>query len=137
LYFENSATGQSAQASTSQDSVIQQRQRCRIQLDDSKDIDDSNIEVKQPRIQKATQGAAALEIIVSVLQDQQAGGRKNKVEIAVELLENEYQDRLSKEHFIDALNFLTDVAKVSLFITLKSSSIRGRWLCQNANIELI
>jgi hypothetical protein len=63
---------------------------------------------------------------VLVLQDQQARGRKNKVEIAVELLENEYQDRLSEEHFIDALNFLTDVAKASLFITLKSSSIQGR-----------
>jgi hypothetical protein len=125
LYFENSATGQSIQASTSQDSIIQQRRRYRIQLDNSQDIDNSNIEVKQPCIQKATEGAAALEIIISVLQDQQAGGCKNKVEIAVELLENKYQDRLSKEHFIDTLNFLTDIAKVLLFITLKSSSIRG------------
>jgi len=76
-------------------------------------------------------------MIVSVLQDQQAGGRKNKVEIAVELLENEYQDKLSDDHFVRTLNFLTDVLKASIFITLKSSSIRERWLCQNADVELI
>ena len=137
MYFENSATGQSAQASTSQDSITQRRRRRGIQLDDSQDIDDSDREVKRPYMQKATEGAAALEMIVSVLKDQQAGGRKNKVEIAVELLENEYQDRLSEKHFLDTLNFLIDVAKASLFITLKSSLIRERWLCQNANVELI
>jgi hypothetical protein len=68
-------------------------------------------------------------MIVLVLQDQQARGRKNKVEIAVELLENEYQDKLSNNHFVYTLNFLTDVLKASIFITLKSSSIQERWLC--------
>jgi hypothetical protein len=74
-------------------------------------------------------------MISSVLEEQQARHR-NKVELAIQLLQTEYQDRLSTSAFIDAVDVLTNEAKASVFITLNSINIRDLWLCKNANVEL-
>ena len=44
--------------------------------------------------------------------------------------------RLSKGHFLVAIDFLTAEAKASVFITL-NSSIRDMWLCKNTDVKLI
>jgi len=75
-------------------------------------------------------------LIASVIKDQQAG-RLNKVELAIQLLEDKYQERLSTSDFINAVDILENNSKASVFITLKSSVIRDCWLCKNTGIELI
>ena len=81
----------------------------------------------------------ALEsLIISVVKEQQGAkkARYNNVELAIELLQNEYELRLSKSHFLVAIDFLTTETKASVFIIL-SSSIRDTQLCKNTDIELI
>ncbi len=86
----------------------------------------------------ATTEADAFELIIAAMKDQQQdrGRRHNTVELAIQLLQKEYQVRLSTSHFVDAVDFLTVEAKASAFITL-NSSIRDIWLCKNLDVELI
>jgi hypothetical protein len=60
---------------------------------------------------------------VLVLKDQQGSRRVrfNTVELAIQLLQKEYEIRLSKGHFLVAIDFLIAKAKASVFITLNSS----------------
>jgi hypothetical protein len=65
----------------------------------------------------------ALEsLIISVVKEQQGAkkARYNNVELAIELLQNEYELHLSKSHFLLAINFLTTKTRASIFITLGS-----------------
>jgi hypothetical protein len=81
----------------------------------------------------------ALEFLVSVIKDQQEGSgrpRLNIVERAIQLLQREYESRLSEGHFLMAIDFLGIKSNASIFNTL-GSSIRETWLCKNADIELI
>ncbi len=75
---------------------------------------------------------------MSVLKDQQGGGRVrfNTVELAIQLLQKEYETRLSKGHFLVAIDFLAAKAKASVFIIL-NSSIRDMWLYKNIDVKLI
>lgn len=83
-----------------------------------------------------------MELIVSVLKDQQSGSgstgrvRFNTVELAIQLLQKEYSKRLSEGHFLIVIDFLTVESKASVFITL-DSSIRDIWLCKNTDVYLI
>jgi hypothetical protein len=87
---------------------------------------------KRPR---GTQNIDTYQMISSVLEEQQSR-RRNKVELAIQLLQNEYQERLSPVAFVEAIDVLTNEARASVFITLNSNSIRDLWLCKNANIQL-
>lgn len=60
----------------------------------------------------------------------------NTVELAIKLLQDEYELRLSESHFLSAIDLLSVENMASVFITL-SSNIRDRWLCRNATVELI
>ena len=73
-----------------------------------------------------------------VLKDQQSGGRVrfNTVELAIQLLQKEYETRLSKSHFLVTIDFLTAESKAFVFITL-NSSIRDMWLYKNIDVKLI
>jgi hypothetical protein len=62
-------------------------------------------------------------MISSILEQQQAHWR-DKVELAVQLLESEYKERLSKDDFVNAIELLTEKSKASVFITLNSIDIR-------------
>jgi hypothetical protein len=75
---------------------------------------------------------------VLVLKDQQGSGRVrfNTVELGIQLLQKEYETRLSKDHFLKAVELLTTEAFASVFITL-NSSIRDVWLRKNAHVSLI
>jgi hypothetical protein len=95
---------------------------------------DSEVDTLGKR-QRTTPVTNTFDMISSVLEEQQAR-RRNKVELAIQLLQTEYQDRLSTSAFIDAVDVLTNEAKASVFITLNSTNIRDLWLCKNANIEL-
>ena len=93
------------------------------------------MEKKKPRIRAAADGDA-FDTIISMMKDQQAGRRQNKVELAIQLLQEQYQERLSTSDFIDAVGILENSAKASIFITLKSSKIRDLWLQKHACIYL-
>jgi hypothetical protein len=97
----------------------------------------SDSEPERKRI-KTTPHDEAIELIVSVLKDQQGSGRVrfNTVELAIQLLQKEYETRLSEGHFLVAIDFLTAEIKASVFITL-NSNIRDIWLCKNTDILLI
>jgi hypothetical protein len=73
------------------------------------------------------------------LKAQQSGSSRalfNPVELAIQLLQREYETRLSESHFLEAVDFLTTEAKASVFITL-NSNMRDIWLCRNASVVLI
>jgi hypothetical protein len=66
--------------------------------------------------------AEAIEWIILVMkekQDDRGRVRYNTVELAIELLQLEYEIRLSTSHFLIAVNFLTTESKAFAFITLK------------------
>jgi hypothetical protein len=98
----------------------------------------SDSEPERKRIKTTLEADEAIKLIVSVLKDQQGGGRVcfNTVELAIQLLQKEYETRLSEGHFLVAIDFLTAKAKAFVFITL-NSSIRDMWLCKNTDVELI
>jgi hypothetical protein len=88
---------------------------------------------------KTTGSNEAIDLLVSVLKDQQSGSRRvcfNTVELAIQLLQKEYKTRLSEGHFLLAVDVLTAEAKASVFITL-NSSIRDMWICKTADVTLI
>ena len=58
------------------------------------------------------------------------------MELAIQLLQKEYETRLSEGHFLVIIDFLTAKAKASVFITL-NSSIRDMWPCKNTDVKLI
>jgi hypothetical protein len=83
--------------------------------------------------------AEAIEWIISAMKETQDKGgrvRYNTVELAIQLLQTEYETRLSTSHFLAAVDFLTTKAKASAFITL-NGHIRDMWLCKNTDVELI
>jgi hypothetical protein len=98
----------------------------------------SDSEPERKRIKTTSEADEAIKLIVSILKDQQSGGRVyfNTIKLAIQLLQKEYKTRLSKGHFLIAIDFLTAKAKASVFITL-NSSIRDMWLCKNTDVELI
>ena len=88
---------------------------------------------------KTTGSNEAIDLLVSVLKDQQSGSRRvrfNTVELAIQLLQIEYETCLSEGHFLLAVDVLTAEAKASVFITL-NSSIRDMWICKTADVTLI
>jgi hypothetical protein len=97
----------------------------------------SDSEPSRKRV-KTTKTDEAIDMLMLVLKDQQCSGRVrfNTVELAIQLLQKEYETRLSEGHFLEAVDFLTTEVKASVFITL-NSSIRDIWLCKNAHVSLI
>lgn len=81
----------------------------------------------------------AYNLLISALRAQQSGSSRalfNPVELAIQLLQKEYETRLSEGHFLEAVDFLTAEAKASVFISL-NSGIRDMWLSKNASVILI
>jgi hypothetical protein len=81
----------------------------------------------------------AIDLLVSVLKGQQGGSSTmppNKVELAILLVQREYETRLSEGHLLEAISFLTTKAQASVFINL-NSRIRDMWLCKYAHVTLI
>jgi hypothetical protein len=134
----SSATGafsRSSQSTTpSQGTPVPTRVRTRgIPIRD----DEPGPERKRTKIASTTD--EALELLVSLVKDQQDGKarvRLSTVELAIQLLQQEYILRLSEHHFLMAIDFLASKTNAGIFITL-GSSIRETWLCKNADIELM
>jgi hypothetical protein len=80
----------------------------------------------------------AFNLLILALKAQQGGSSRacNPVELAIQLLQREYETRLSESHFLEAVDFLTIEAKASVFISL-SSNMRDIWLCKHASVMLI
>jgi hypothetical protein len=97
--------------------------------------EDTELEPNRKRQQTQTRNTNTYDMIISVMKDQQAR-RRNNIELAIQLLENEYQERLSTTDFINALEVLENNSKASIFITLKSSLIRDHWLYKNIGVQI-
>ena len=63
--------------------------------------------------------------------------RKTSVIKAIEMLAEEYYERLTEDDFGRAIDSLSDEVKASVFITLPVKDMRDRWLERHANIALI
>lgn len=63
--------------------------------------------------------------------------RKNRVELAVELLKKEYLHRLSTDEFLDIVDLIENEAKASVFLSLPGIAIRDIWLQKQVNINLV
>jgi hypothetical protein len=96
--------------------------------------EDTKLEPEKKKLRMQV-GMQAFELIASIINNQQAR-RRNKVEIAIQLLKEQYQDRLLANDFIDAVEVLKNNAKASVFITLQSSVIRDQWLQKNAGVYI-
>jgi hypothetical protein len=102
------------------------------------------IDSEPPKKRLKTSSTSAIEneamqwIISTMKEKEKDGGRVlyNTVELAIQLLQNEYETRLSTGHFLIAVDFLTSEVKASAFITL-NGQIRDIWLCKSINVELI
>ena len=97
----------------------------------------SDSEPVRKRIKTTAGSDEAINLLVLVLKDQQGGGRVrfNTVELAIQLLQKEYETRLSEVTFLLQLISL-QLKYASVFITL-NSNIRDIWLCKNTDILLI
>jgi hypothetical protein len=72
----------------------------------------------------------------------QAGARQSKLELAVELLLEEYIDKLSDEHMQMALDLIETVTKATIFTSFRATTrelyeIRDCWLERHAGVEVI
>jgi hypothetical protein len=63
--------------------------------------------------------------------------RKSSIVKAIEMLSEEYFERLTEDEFVRAVDLLSDEVKASVFITLPVRDIRDRWLEKHASIVLI
>jgi S-adenosylmethionine synthetase len=63
--------------------------------------------------------------------------RKSSIIKAIELLAEEYYERLTEDDFGRATDTLSDEVKASVFITLPVKDMRDRWLERHARIVLI
>jgi hypothetical protein len=98
-------------------------------------------EPKQKRLKVASMEAEAIELLVATIKEQTGSKetgrvRLNPVELAIKLLQDEYEFRLSQVDLLSAVEFLSTENKASVFITL-GSNIRDIWLCKNVGVELI
>jgi hypothetical protein len=57
------------------------------------------------------------------------------VQEAIRMLEMEYESRLSRTELDDAIDYLSDKTKASVFIAMSSIS-RDRWLQRHINVQL-
>jgi ribosome-binding factor A len=71
-----------------------------------------------------------------VLKDHRAK-KRNNIELAIKLLETEYEDRLSIPDFVQALEVLADYSKASVFISVKSVERRDTWFKKAIGVQLI
>ena len=63
--------------------------------------------------------------------------RKSSIIRAIEILAEEYYERLSESDFGIATDILADEIKASVFITLPVKDMRDRWLERQAGVFLI
>ena len=63
--------------------------------------------------------------------------RKTSIIKAIEILAEEYYERLSEDDFGRATDTLSDEVKASVFITLPVKDMRDRWLERQAGIVLV
>ena len=68
------------------------------------------------------------QMISSVLEEQQSR-RRNKVELAIQLLQNEYQERLSPVAFVEAIDVLTNEARASVFNCAGNTTMPAKPWC--------
>ncbi|KAK9387134.1 hypothetical protein V1515DRAFT_586583 [Lipomyces mesembrius] len=68
---------------------------------------------------------------------QLARSRRNVLQQAIDLLEEEYSRKLSSEHMDMALDCLENEAKSSMFSSIKDVAKRDRWLERHAGVEIL
>ena len=62
---------------------------------------------------------------------------KTSIIRAIEILSEEYYERLTEADFDCATDILSDEAKASVFITLPRKDMRDRWLERHASVILV
>ena len=91
---------------------------------------------KKPRVQRVVDRQfEAYELITTAIQEQQEGRQSSVIQKAIQLLQEEYETRLSLDGFDSAIEVLEQKGKATVFITL-SGDARDRWLQKNANTKL-
>jgi hypothetical protein len=62
---------------------------------------------------------------------------KSNIMKAIEILSEEYYERLTEDDFVRAIDTLSDDIKASVFISLSRKDTRDNWLERHASIILI
>jgi hypothetical protein len=107
-------------------------------------IGDTKTDSEEPKSKQAKSTdmeIEALELFVALMKNQKGTEtriervRLNTFKLAIQLLQDEYELRLSESHFLQAVEFLESQSKAFIFITLKSR-LQDQWHSKNAEIEL-
>jgi hypothetical protein len=100
-------------------------------------LEESNERIQRPRGDPYTALSQVTKAIIA-----QAGARRSKLELAVELLLEEYIDKLSDEHMQMALDLMENITKATIFTSFRATTrelynIRDCWLERHAGVEVI
>ena len=83
---------------------------------------------KKPRVQRVVDRQfEAYELIATAVREQQEGQQSSVIQKAIQLLQEQYETRLSLDGFDSAVEVLEQKGKATVFITL-SGDARDRWL---------
>jgi hypothetical protein len=63
--------------------------------------------------------------------------RRHVLHVAVELLEEEYEERLTEEHMDIAYDFLENEASAFFFTGMRTGESRDRWLERRTGVKII
>ncbi|KAK9234043.1 hypothetical protein V1525DRAFT_414347 [Lipomyces kononenkoae] len=87
----------------------------------------TNNDKSEKEEEKATLKGGSFQLLEKVM-TQLARSRRNVLQQAIDLLEEEYSGKLSNEHMDTALDFLENEAKSSMFSGIKDVARRDPWL---------
>lgn len=127
----------SSQANTS---IILPYNRTKSRGRQTEDIDREGHKSKRAKLEGIE--SEALELLRTSIKNQASIGsrvgrvRLNTFELAIQLLQDEYESRLSESHFFQAVQLLQSESTASVFITL-NSRLRDQWLCRSAGVKLL
>jgi hypothetical protein len=113
---------------------IRKRSGLTVVSDISSEPDDS--QRKKPRTQRGMDiQLETYELIATAIRDQKEARQSNAIARAIQLLQDEYQSKLSTPEFDIAVEVLENKGKAIAFITL-SGDARDRWVQENVDAEL-
>ncbi|KAK9326663.1 hypothetical protein V1520DRAFT_120599, partial [Lipomyces starkeyi] len=90
----------------------------------------------EKEVEKEILQGGSYQLIEKVI-TQLARSRRNLIQQAINLLEEEYSRKLSSEHMDMALDCLENEAKSSMFTSIKDVARRDRWLERHAGVEIV
>lgn len=94
---------------------------------------------RQDKLEGSTRSGEMREPVATVLEGIQrlTDSRRPILHLALEILETEYEGRLTEEHMDLAYDFLESEPRATFFTGMRAGEGRDRWLERKANVKII